>query len=381
MDLSLTEEQKMLQQRVREFAKKELEPIALELDEKEEFPVELFKKAARLGLTGMTVPTKYGGSGLNKVGYVIAIEELAQACPSTGGIIAGHNSLACECLLHFASEEQKKRYLPPLAKGETAGALALTEANAGSDAAALETTAVRDGDDYILNGNKIFITSAEAAGVVIVFATLNKALGYKGITAFIVEKGFPGYSLGKKYLKAGMRASTQHEVILQDCRVPASNRLGDEGRGFRIALGTIDMGRIGIAAQAVGIARGAYEVALTYAKQRRQFGQALAEFQAIQWMLVDMATKIDAARLLTYRAAYLMDQKLPFTREAAMAKLYASETAIEVSTKAVQVLGGYGYMRDSRAQLHWRAAKLTEIYEGTSEMQRLVIAREILRES
>ena len=381
MDLSLTEEQRMLQQRVREFAKKELEPIALELDEREEFPVEIFKKAAKLGLTGMTVPTKYGGSGLNKVGYVIAIEELARACPSTGGIIAGHNSLACECLQHFASEEQKKRYLPPLAKGEMAGALALTEANAGSDAAALEATAVKDGDDYILNGNKIFITSAEAAGVVIVFATLNKALGYKGITAFIVEKDFPGYSLGKKYLKAGMRASTQHEVILQDCRVPASNRLGEEGRGFRIALGTIDMGRIGIAAQALGIARGAYEVALTYAKQRQQFGQAIAEFQAIQWMLVDMATKIDAARLLTYRAAYLMDQKLPFIKEASMAKLYASETAVEVSTKAVQILGGYGYMRDSLAQLHWRASKLTEIYEGTSEMQRLVIARQILQDS
>lgn len=381
MDFSLTEEQRMLQQRVREFAKKELEPIALELDEREEFPVEIFKKAAKLGLTGMTVPTKYGGSGLSKVGYVIAIEELARACPSTGGIIAGHNSLACECLQHFASEEQKKRYLTPLAKGEKAGCLALTESNAGSDAAALETTAVKDGDNYILNGNKIFITSAEVASTIIVFATLNKALGYKGITGFIVEKDFPGYSLGKKYLKAGMRASTQHEVILQDCRVPASNRLGEEGRGFRIALGTIDMGRIGIAAQAVGIAQGAYEVALTYAKQRQQFGQAIAEFQAIQWMLVDMATKIDAARLLTYRAAYLMDQKLPFTKEAAMAKLCASETAIEVSTKAVQILGGYGYMRDSRAQLHWRASKLTEIYEGTSEMQRLVIARQILQDS
>ncbi len=381
MDLSLTEEQKMLQQRVREFARKELEPIALELDEREEFPKEVFRKVARLGLSGLTVPPEYGGSGLDKVGYVIAIEELSRACPSTGGVIATHNSLACECLQHFASEEQKKRYLPPLAKGEQIGAFALTEPNAGSDAAALETTAVRDGDDYILNGNKIFITNAKVASTIIVFATLNRALGYRGITAFIVEKGFPGYSLGKKYLKAGMRASTQHELIFQDCRVPASNRLGEEGRGFQIALGTIDMGRIGIAAQALGIAQGAYELAVAHAKQRRQFGQSLAEFQAIQWMLVDMATRIDAARLLTYRAAYLMDQKLPFTKEAAMAKLYASETAVEVSTKAVQILGGYGYMRDSRAQLHWRAAKLTEIYEGTSEMQRLVIARRILRDS
>ncbi|MFC1932493.1 acyl-CoA dehydrogenase [Chloroflexota bacterium] len=381
MDISLSEKQKMVQRQVRDFATKELEPIALELDEAEEFPMENFKKVAQLGLTGMTIPTEYGGSGLDKVSYVIAVEEISRACPSTGGIVASHNSLVCECLLHFATEEQKQRYLTPLAKGEKVGAFALTEPNAGSDAAAVETTAVKDGDSYILNGDKIFVTSGEVADTIVTFATLNKELGYRGITAFIVEKDFPGFSVGRKFLKAGMRATTQAELLFQDCRGPAENRLGEEGRGFRVALGTIDMGRVGIAAQGLGIAQGAYETALAHAKERRQFGQAIAEFQAIQWMLVDMATRIDAARLLTYRAAYLMDHKLPFTKEAAMAKLYATETAVEVTNKAVQILGGYGYMRDSRAQLYWRAAKLTEIYEGTSEIQRLVIARQLLQES
>ncbi|MFC2048575.1 acyl-CoA dehydrogenase family protein, partial [Chloroflexota bacterium] len=248
-----------------------------------------------------------------------------------------------------------------------------------SDAAAIETTAVKDGDDYILNGSKIFVTNGNVADTIVTFATLNKELGYRGIAGFIVEKGFPGFSVGQKFLKAGMRAGTQVELLFQDCRVPAENRLGEEGKGFRIALSTIDISRIGIAAQAVGIARAALEMSIDYAKQRQQFGQAIAQFQGIQWMLVDMATKVDAARLLTYRAAYLMDNKLPFTKEVAMAKLYASETAMAVTTKAVQIHGGYGYMRDSRAQLQWRAAKLTEIYEGTSEIQRLVIARQLLR--
>ena len=381
MDLSLREDQKMLQQQVRDFATKEFEPIALELDEAEEFPMENFKKAAQLGLTGVTIPTEYGGSGLDKVSYVVAVEEIARACPSTGGIIASHNSLVCECLLHFGTEEQKQRCLIPLAKGEKVGAFAITEPNAGSDAVAMETTVVKQGDDYILNGNKIFITSGEVADTIVTFATLNKELGSRGITSFIVEKGSPGFSIGHKFLKAGMRAATQAELLFQDCRVPAENLLGEEGRGFRVALGTIDMGRIGIAAQALGIAQGALDLARAHAKTRQQFGQPIAEFQAIQWMLVDMATKVDAARLLTYRAAYLMDNKLPFTKEAAMAKLYATETAMEVTTKAVQILGGYGYMRDSRVQLHWRAAKLTEIYEGTSEIQRLVIARQLLQES
>lgn len=381
MDLSLREDQKMLQRQVRDFAMKELEPVAVELDEAEEFPMENWKKVAQFGLTGVAIPTKYGGAGLDYISYVIAIEEIARACPSTASILASHNSLVCECLLNFATEKQKQRYLLPLAKGEKIGALALTEPNAGSDAAGIETTVVKQGDHYILNGNKIFISQGNVADTVVTFATLNKELGYRGITGFIMEKSFPGFSIGHKFLKAGMRAATQAEILFQDCRVPAENLLGEEGCGFRLALSTIDMGRIGIAAQSVGIARAGFEMALAHAKKRHQFGQAIAEFQAIQWMLVDMATKIDAARLLTYRAAYLMDQKLPFTKEAAMAKLYASETATEVTTKAVQILGGYGYMRDSHVQLHWRSAKITEIYEGTSEIQRLVIARELLRES
>lgn len=381
MDLSLSEDQKALQQRIRDFATKELEPIALELDEAEEFALENWKKAAQLGLTGAPIPTEYGGAGLDFVSYVIIIEEIARACPSTGGIIAAHNSLVGECLLNFANEEQKQRYLVPLAKGEKIGAFALTEPNAGSDVAAMETTAVRQGDHYLLNGSKIFISHGDVADTIVTFATVDKERGAKGITAFIVEKGFPGFSVGRKFRKAGMRAQTQAELLFQDCRVPAVNLLGEEGRGFGVALGTIDIGRVGIAAQAVGIARGAYEVALAHAKTRHQFGQAIAQFQAIQWLLVDMATKIDAARLLTYQAAYLMDQKLPFTRAAAMAKLYASEVAMEVTPKAVQVLGGYGYMMDSPVQNHWRAAKLTEIYEGTSEVQRLVIARQLLQDS
>lgn len=379
MDLSLSEEQKMILQQVRDFAAKELEPRALEIDEAEEFPRENWNKAAKLGFTGVTIPTEYGGAGLNKATYAVVVEEISRACPSTGGTLASHNSLVCECLLHFATEEQKQRYLIPLAKGDHVGAFALTEANAGSDASALETTFVKQGDDYILNGSKIFISLGDVADTIITFATSNKELGHRGISAFIVEKNSPGYSVGHKYKKAGMRATTQAELLLQDCRIPAQNLLGEEGRGFRLALATIDMGRIGIAAQALGIAQGALDLALDHAKQRHQFGQAISEFQAIQWMLVDMATKIDAARLLTQRAAYLMDENLPFTKEAAMAKLYASETAMEVTTKAMQILGGYGYMRDNRTQVLWRAAKLTEIYEGTSEIQRLVIARVLLQ--
>ncbi|MFC2038877.1 acyl-CoA dehydrogenase family protein, partial [Chloroflexota bacterium] len=305
---------------------------------------------------------------------------ISRAFPSIGGIFSTQNSLVCEDLNHFSSEEQKLRYLVPLASGEKIGAFALTEANAGSDASALETTAVRDGDYYVLNGSKIFITNGGVADTIIVFATVDKSLGHRGITAFIVEKDTPGFSVGRQFTKAGMLACTQHELVFEDCRVPAANLMGKEGQGFRIALGTIDMGRIGIASQGLGIARGAYEAALSYARQRRQFGQAIADFQAIQFMLVDMATKIDAARLLTYRAAYLMDNNLPFSKEAAMAKLTATETASEVGTKAVQVVGGAGYMRDSCVQMHWRAAKLTEIYEGTSEVQRLVIARQIMQE-
>jgi len=379
MDLSLSEQQKMIQQQVRDFATKELEPIAIQLDEAEEFPMDNFKKAAKLGLTGAAIPTKYGGAGLDYVSYVIAIEEVARACPSTAGVLSTHNSLVGECLHTFGTEEQKQRYLIPLARGEKVGCHALTESNAGSDAAALATTYVQQGDYYVLNGSKTYITNGNVADTIVTFATSNRELGHRGITGFIVERDYPGYTIGRKFIKAGMRAATQTELFFQDCRVPAENRLGEEGRGFRVALGTIDMGRIGIAAQAIGTAQGSLDMAIAHAKQRQQFGHPIAEFQAIQWMLVDMATRIDAARLLAYRAAYTMDQELPFTKEAAMAKVYATETAMEVTTKAVQVLGGPGYMRDNRAQLHWRAAKLTEIYEGTSEIQRVVIARALLQ--
>jgi butyryl-CoA dehydrogenase len=381
VDISLTAAHLKFQQKVRDFANNELKPVALELDEKEEFPMEIFKKTAKLGLTGVTIPKKYGGLGLDKVSYVIALEEVAKVCPSTCCILSSHNSLVCDCLNHFASEEQKQKYLVPMARGEKIGAFAITEPNAGSDAASLEDTVRKENNHYYLNGTKIYISNGDVADFIVTFATFDKKLGSKGITAFIIEKTFPGYSVGKKFLKAGMRAATQAELVYQDCRVPPENLLGEEGRGFKVAMGTIDIGRIGIASQGVGIAQGSLDVALAYSKTRRQFGQAIADFQGTQWKLADMATKTDAARLLTYRAAYLMDNELPFTKEAAMAKLYATETAMEVSQQAVQILGGVGYMRDSLAQLQWRAAKLTEIYEGTSEIQRIVIARELLKEN
>ncbi len=379
MDISLREDQKMLQKQVREFATKEVEPIALQIDEEERFPLESWKKLAKLGLTGCAIPAKYGGAGLDYVSYAIAIEEISRACPSTGGLLSSHNSLAAECLMIYANEEQKKKYLVPLAKGDQVGCFALTEPNAGSDASAIETTYKKEGDYYILNGTKIFITSGNVAGTLVTFATSDRSLGHKGISAFIVDKNFPGFSVGKVFKKAGMRGNTQAELVYNDCRVPKANLLGEEGKGFSVALGTIDMGRIGIAAQAVGISRAALEIATSYAKTRKQFGQTIGQFQAIQWMLVEMATKVDAARLLTYRAADLMDKHLPFSKEAAMAKLYASETAMSNTTTGMQILGGYGYMRDNLMQVHWRAAKLTEIYEGTSEVQRLVISRALLR--
>ncbi len=379
MDISLREDQKMLQKQIKDFASKEIAPIALQLDEEERFPTETWPKLAKLGLTGCAIPTKYGGAGMDYVSYAIVIEEISRACPSTGGMLSSHNSLAAECLEMYANEEQKHKYLVPLARGDKVGCLALTEANAGSDAAAVETTYRKDGDYYVLNGTKIFITSGNVAGTMMVFATSDRSLGHRGISAFIVEPNFPGFSVGKVFKKTGMKANTQAELVFNDCRVPKANLLGEEGKGFAIALGTIDMGRIGIAAQAVGISRAALEMSIDYAKTRKQFGQTISQFQAIQWMLVEMATKTDAARLLTWRAANLMDKHLPFSKEGAMAKLYASEAAVNNTTTGMQILGGYGYMRDHMMQVHWRASKLTEIYEGTSEVQRLVISRALLR--
>ncbi|MFQ5987335.1 MAG: acyl-CoA dehydrogenase [Dehalococcoidia bacterium] len=380
MDFALSEEQLMFQKMVRDFAAKDIEPVAAQFDETEEFPWENFRKMAELGLTGLTIAEEYGGSGGDALHLIIATEEIAHACAATALILGTDISLCCHSVYRFGSEEQKRRFVVPLAKGEKIGCFALTEAGAGSDAAGMETTAVRHGDGYILNGTKCFITNGKEADIVVVFATIDKSLGTRGITGFVVEKGTPGFSVGKKERKLGIRAASTTELLFEDCFVPLENRLAEEGQGFRQALGVISSSRAVIAAQAVGIAQAAFDASLSYAKQRQQFGQPIAEFQAIQWMLVDMATAIDAARLLTHRVAYLEEEGLPYVKEAAMAKVFASEVAMAVTTKAIQIHGGRGYMKDYPVERYFRDAKITEIYEGTSEMQRLTIVRSLLRE-
>jgi len=380
MDFTLTEEQEMFRRMVHDFATKEIEPVAAEYDETEEFPWRIFSRMAELGLTGVSIDEEYGGSGGGHLHLIIAVEELAHACAATSVILGADISLCCHSIYKFGTEEQKRRFVVPLAKGEKIGCFALTEASAGSDAASLQTTATRHGDGYILNGTKIFITNGNEADIAVVFATVDKSLRAKGIVGFVVEKGTPGFSVGKKEKKLGIRASSTTELIFEDCFVPMENRLGEEGQGFRLALSIIDSSRAVIAAQAVGIAQAAVDASLRYAKQRHQFGQPIADFQAIQWMLVDMATATDAARLLTYRAACLEDAGLPFLKEAAMAKLFASEVAMATTTKAIQIHGGYGYIKDYPVERYFRDAKITEIYEGTSEVQRLTIARSLLRE-
>jgi len=383
MDLKLTEEQEMVRKMARDFAQKEVAPIAAEMDAKGAVPFENIKKMGRLGLLGLTAPEEYGGGGADTVSYVVALEEIAKACASTAVVMAVQNSLVNYALARFGTEEQKRKFLVPLAQGEKIGAYALTEPEAGSDAAAIRTRAVRDGDEYVINGTKHFITNGGFADIVILYATVDPSKGYRGITAFIVEKGTPGFSTGKEENKMGIRATNTCELIFQDCRVPAANRLGDEGQGFKIALSALDAGRIGIGAQAVGIAQAAYEAALQYAKTRVQFGQPIAQLQAIQWMLADMATRIEAARLLVYKAALAKDEAQKtgarFSKEAAMAKLFASETAGFVTDCALQIHGGYGYMKDYPLERYYRDARITRIYEGTNEIQRLVIARSILR--
>ena len=383
MNLKLTEEQEMVRKMARDFAQKEVAPIAAEMDEKGEVPFGNIKKMGRLGLLGLTAPEEYGGGGADTVSYVVALEEIAKACASTAVVMAVQNSLVNYALARFGTEEQKRKFLVPLAQGEKIGAYALTEPEAGSDAAAIRTRAVRDGDEYVINGTKHFITNGGFADIVILYATVDPSKGYRGITAFIVEKGTPGFSTGKEENKMGIRATNTCELIFQDCRVPVANRLGDEGQGFKIALSALDAGRIGIGAQAVGIAQAAYEAALEYAKTRVQFGQPIAQLQAIQWMLADMATRIEAARLLVYKAALAKDEAQKtgarFSKEAAMAKLFASETAGFVTDCALQIHGGYGYMKDYPLERYYRDARITRIYEGTNEIQRLVIARSILR--
>ena len=379
MKLELTEEQEMLRSTIREFADKEIAPRAAEIDQTAEFPFDNVKKCAELNLMGVSVPEEYGGGGMDTVSYCIVIEEISRVCGSTGVILSVNNSLVCDPIMDFGTEEQKKKYLTPLAKGEKIGCHALTEPGAGSDAANQQTKAVKDGNDWVLNGTKVFITNGNAADIILVFARTDPEKKSKGITAFIVEKENPGFSVAKVEDKLGIRASGSSELVFEDCRVPDANRLGEEGQGFKVAMHTLDGGRIGIAAQAVGIAQGAFETALNYSKERVQFGKPISSFQAIQFTLADMATEIDAARLLTYRAAWIRDSSERWTEAASMAKLFASETAMKVATKAVQVLGGYGYVRDYPVERFFRDAKITEIYEGTSEVQRMVIAHSRLK--
>jgi len=379
VDLALTEEQKLLRQTVREFAESEVKPLAKELDETGRFPRETFKKAAELGLTGVALPDQYGGAGFDHISYSIVIEEISRVCASTGVILSVQNSLYCDPIYRFGTDDQKKRLLVPFARGEKIGCYALTEPQAGSNAAALATRAVRKGEKYVVNGTKAWITNGGAADAALVYVNTDPAKGEKGITALVIERGTPGFKVGKEEKKLGINATACVELSFTDCEVPAANRVGNEGDGYKIALSTLDGGRIGIASQAVGIAQGAFEEALKYSQQRMAFGQLISNFQAIQFMLADMATEIDAARLLARKAAWKQDSGARFSMEAAIAKLFASEMATRVTHKAIQVHGGYGYSREYPVERMYRDARITEIYEGTSEIQRLVIAAWVLK--
>ena len=378
MDFALTEEQELFRKSVREFAEKEIMPRAHEIDQKGEFPWDIVRKMAELGLMGLPFPEEYGGAGGDAISYAIAVEEIARASGSVAITYSAHISLACTPIYLFGTEEQKRKYLIPMARGEKIGPFGLTEPGAGSDAAAIKTRAVLDGDEWVINGQKIFITNGSVADVVVIAAVTDPAKGKKGISNFIVEKGTPGFRVGREEDKMGLRGSVTSELIFENCRVPKENLLGKEGEGYKQFLITLDGGRIGIGAMAVGLGMAALEAAARYAKERVQFGQPIAEFQAIQWMLADMATELEAARLLVYRAAWLKDRGQRFTKEAAMAKLFASEAAVRACYKAIQIHGGYGYTRDYPVERFYRDARLTTIGEGTSEIQRLVIARYIL---
>ena len=371
--------QQLFLQMIREFSDKEVKPLAAEIDEQERFPVETVEKMSQLGIMGIPVPEEYGGAGGSNLMYAMAVEELSRSCATTGVIVSAHTSLCIAPILEHGTEEQKQRFLPKLASGEWIGAFGLTEPNAGTDASAQQTTAVADGDHYILNGNKIFITNAEYAQVYIVIAMTDKSQGTRGTTAFIVERGTPGFTTGKKEKKMGIRGSATCELIFNNCRIPKTNQLGKEGAGFSIAMKTLDGGRIGIAAQALGIAQGAMDETIKYTKERKQFGKSIANFQNTQFQLADLETRIQAARLLVHSAASKKDANEPYSVDAAMAKLFASETAMEMTNKAVQFHGGYGYTREYPVERMMRDAKITEIYEGTSEVQRMVIAAKILK--
>jgi len=374
MRIELSEEQKLLRETVRRFAEEVVRPRAKEIDETGEFPRAFFDQAGELGLAGVSVPEEYGGAGMDVLSYCLVIEEISRVCATSGVILSVNNSLVCDPILQFGSEEQKREVLAPLASGRKLGCFALTEPGAGSDAASLRTSARRDGDDYVLDGNKVFITNGTHADVALVFATVDRALGHKGITAFLVDSGAPGYSHGGHEVKLGVNASGTTELAFEGLRVPASRRLGEEGEGFKIAMATLDGGRIGIAAQAVGIAQAAFEEALAYAQEREQFGRPLSDLQAIQFYLADMATELDAGRLLTWKAAWAKRHQKRYTLEAAQAKLYTSEMAQRVTTRALQIHGGYGYTREYNVERYFRDARITEIYEGTTEIQKSVVA-------
>ena len=374
MNFNLTPTQSLFRQMIREFADNEVKPLAAEIDEQERFPSETVEKMAALGLFGIPIPKEYGGAGGDNIMYTIAVEELSRVCATTGVVLSAHTSLCAVPILENGTEEQKRKYLPKLCSGEWLGAFGLTEPNAGTDASAQQTTAVLDGDQWVLNGNKIFITNAGYAHVYVIFAMTDKSLKNKGITAFIVEKGTPGFEVGKKELKLGIRGSATAELIFTDCRIPKENMLGKLGGGFGIAMKTLDGGRVGIASQALGIAQGALDETVKYTMERKQFGKSISQFQNTQFQMADLKTRIEASRLLVRSAAFRKDMKMPYSADAAMAKLFAAETAMEVTTKAVQFHGGYGYTREYPVERMMRDAKITEIYEGTSEVQRMVIA-------
>ena len=379
MNFQLTREQELVKKMVREFAINEVKPIAAEIDETERFPMENVKKMAKLGMLGIPFSKEYGGAGGDTLSYIIAVEELSKVCATTGVIVSAHTSLCASLIDQFGTKEQKEKYLVDLATGKKIGAFGLTEPGAGTDAAGQQTVATLDGDNYILNGSKIFITNGGVADTFIIFAMTDKSKGTKGISAFIVEKEFEGFSIGKKEDKLGIRGSSTTELVMSNCIVPKENLIGQEGKGFGIAMKTLDGGRIGIAAQALGIAEGAYEEAINYMKERKQFGRPLSAFQGLQWMIAEMDTKIEAARHLVYKAAWLKDNKQPYSVDAARAKLYAAEVAMDVTTKAVQIFGGYGYTKEYPVERMMRDAKITEIYEGTSEVQKMVISGSALR--
>ncbi|MCF7802082.1 MAG: acyl-CoA dehydrogenase [Candidatus Marinimicrobia bacterium] len=378
MDFQLNEEQQMILETIREFAEAEIKPGVRERDEQAEFPTEIVKKLGELGFMGMQVPEAYGGTGLDTISYVIALEEVARVDPSTCVIMSVNNSLFTNPILKFGSEELKQKYLPLTASGEKLGAYSLSEPQSGSDAKAMLTTATKDGDYYVLNGTKNWVTNGRSSDFVVVFVKTDKAAGHRGISAFVVEKGLDGFRAGKKEDKLGIRGSDTSELVFEDCRVHKSNLIGGEGLGFKIALATLDAGRIGIAAQAVGIAQGALERAIQYANEREQFGTKIGNFQGVSFKLADMATRVEASRLLTRQAAWMKDAGIPIGAKASMAKMYSSDTAMYVTTEAVQIHGGYGYIREFEVERMMRDAKITQIYEGTNEIQRLVISRHLL---